>query len=233
VFRVQGSYEQAYELCNKACAKFGWYNRNAAINPYLVEGKKTGGMELAEQLADDPPQWVAASVGDGCSIAGIHKGIVSMKAVGVTNWTAKMLGVQAAGCDPVARACETGKLDRSARGDTYADSINVEIPRNWRKAVNAVHESRGAFVTASDQLIMKATALTGRLSGVFAEPAASAAVAAIAVARHRGILKADADVVAFITGNGLKDVTGALKSVGKPNDIEPKLDAVAKIVEKK
>src|SRR5207302_1200979 len=70
VFRVQGLYEQAYELCNQACERFGWYNRNAAINPYLVEGKKTGGLEVAEQCADDPPQWISASVGDGCSIAG-------------------------------------------------------------------------------------------------------------------------------------------------------------------
>jgi threonine synthase len=231
VFRVEGTYEQAYGLCNRACARFGWYNRNAAINPYLVEGKKTGGMELAEQLAEDPPQWVSASVGDGCSIAGIHKGIASMKAVGVTTWTARMLGVQSAGCDPVARAFRSGTLDRSGRGDTYADSINVAIPRNWRKAVNAVRESGGAFITATDEQIMKAAAVTGRLSGVFAEPAAAAAVAGIAVAREQGILGPEADVVAFITGNGLKDVAGALKAVGAPHDIAPSLDAVARIVE--
>ena len=231
VFRVQGTYDQAYELCNQACAKFGWYNRNAAINPYLVEGKKTGGMELAEQLADDPPQWVSASVGDGCSIAGINKGIAQMKAVGVTNWSARMLGVQAAGCDPIARAFESGKLDRSGGGDTYADSINVAIPRNWRKAVNAVRESGGAYVGATDEQIMNAVRLTGRLSGVFAEPAAAAAVAGIAVARQRGILAADADVVAFITGNGLKDVAGALKAVGEPNDVPPSLDAVAGVLD--
>ena len=156
VFRVQGTYAQAYDLCNQACSKFGWYNRNAAINPYLVEGKKTGGMEMAEQLADDPPEWVSASVGDGCSIAGVHKGIASMKAVGITDWSAKMLGVQAAGCDPVARAFETGKLDRSGKGDTYADSINVAIPRNWRKAVNCVRDSGGAYVAATDEEIMQA-----------------------------------------------------------------------------
>jgi len=230
VFRVQGTYDQAYELCNQACGKFGWYNRNAAINPYLVEGKKTGGMELAEQLADDPPQWVSASVGDGCSIAAMYKGIAEMKSVGVTNWTARMLGVQAAGCDPVARAFETGKLDRSGKGDTYADSINVAIPRNWRKAVNAVRESNGAYVTATDQQIMEAVKQTGRLAGVFAEPAAATAVAGIAVARQRGILNADSDVVAFITGNGLKDVDGALKAVGLPHDIAPSLDAVEGLI---
>jgi threonine synthase len=231
VFRVQGTYAQAYELCNQACAKFGWYNRNAAINPYLVEGKKTGGMELAEQLADDPPTWVSASVGDGCSIAGMHKGIESMRAIGISDFSAKMLGVQAAGCDPVGRAFETGKLDRSGGGDTYADSINVAIPRNWRKAVNAVRESGGAYVAANDDEIMKAVRLTGSLTGVFAEPAAATAVAGLAVARQRGILGPDADVVAMVTGNGLKDIAGALKAVGDPHDVEPSIDALSRVVE--
>jgi threonine synthase len=233
VFRVQGTYAAAYELCNQACERFGWYNRNAAINPYLVEGKKTGGMELAEQLADDPPQWVSASVGDGCSIAGVHKGIESMRAVGVTNWSAKMLGVQAAGCDPLTRAFRDGTLDRSGKGDTYADSINVPIPRNWRKGVNSVKESGGAYVDASDEQIMKAVKLTGRLSGVFAEPAGATAVAGIAAACEQGIVGPDADVVAVISGNGLKDVAGALKAVGDPHDVEPSMDAVSRIVERR
>jgi threonine synthase len=230
VFRVQGTYAQAYDLCNQACARFGWYNRNAAINPYLVEGKKTGGMEVAEQCADDPPQWISASVGDGCSIAGIFKGIEEMKAVGVTGWTARMLGVQAAGCDPVARAFATGRLDAPQDSQTYADSINVAVPRNWRKAVNAVQRSDGRYVTVSDEQIMAAVPLTGRLTGVFAEPAAAAAVAGIAVARQQGILSAQSNVVAVITGNGLKDVSGALRAVGQPNDIAPDIGAVEKLV---
>jgi threonine synthase len=232
VFRVQGSYAQAYELCNQACDAFGWYNRNAAINPYLVEGKKSGGMELAEQLADDPPEWISASVGDGCSIAGIHKGVESIRAIGVTNWSARMLGVQAAGCAPVMGAFETGTLDRRGAGDTYADSINVPVPRNWRKAVSAVRESNGAYVAVSDDEIMRAVRETGRFTGVFAEPAAATAVAGIAAARACGILNEKSDVVAMITGNGLKDVAGAIKAVGQPNDIEPSLDAVKRIVSK-
>ena len=232
VFRVQGAYAQAYELCSEACRRFGWYNRNAAINPYLVEGKKTGGLEVAEQCADDPPDWVACSVGDGCSIAGVHKGIVEMKAVGVTSWSARMLGVQAEGVAPIAEAWRTGRLDRSGAGDTYADSINVPIPRNWRKAVNAVRECDGAYVTASDAQIMQAVALTGRLTGIFAEPAAAAAVAGIGVARQQGLLHAKSDVVAMITGNGLKDIQGALRAVGQPYDVPPSIEAVVRIVEK-
>jgi threonine synthase len=233
VFRVQGTYAQAYELCNQACEKFGWYNRNAAINPYMVEGKKTGGMEIAEQCADDPAEWVSASVGDGCSIAGVAKGLEQMREVGIVDWTAKMLGVQAAGCAPIMEAYGAGKLNWDFSGDTYADSINVAVPRNWRKAVNCVKGCCGAYVGATDQQIMDAVKLTGRLTGVFAEPAGATAVAGIAVAREKGILDSRSNVVAVISGNGLKDVAGALKAVGEPNDIAPELGAVEKVVEGK
>jgi threonine synthase len=234
VFRVRGAYSQAYDLCNQSCQRFGWYNRNAAINPYLVEGKKSGGLEAAEQCQEmegDPPEWVAASVGDGCSIAGIHKGILEMRQVGVTNWSARMLGVQAAGCAPIARAFVDGRLDRSGRGETYADSINVPVPRNWRKAVNCVRQSGGGYVAASDDRIKEAVRLTARLSGVFAEPAGAAPVAGIMVAVEQGILNARSNVLAMITGNGLKDIQGAIAAVGRPYDIEPTMDAVIKIVE--
>ncbi len=237
VFKVLGTYAQAYDLCNQACRRFGWYNRNCAINPYLVEGKKTGGLELAEQCADDPPDWVAASVGDGCSIAGMHKGLVEMKAVGLISWQARMLGVQAAGVAPIEQVWKrfpSGALPTKFppcddRG-TYADSINCPVPRNWRKAVNAVRDSNGAYVAVSDEQIMESVRLTGRLSGVFAEPAAAAAVAGIAEARRRGLLDARSSVVAMITGNGLKDTAGALRAVGKPHEIEPDLARVAALV---
>lgn len=230
VFKVRGTYAQAYDLCTAACEEFGWYNRNAAINPYLVEGKKTGGLEVAEQCSDDPPDWVACSVGDGCSIAGVHKGLDQMRRIGLIDWSARMLGVQAAGVAPIAKAAETGRLERDNAGDTYADSINVPVPRNWRKAVAAVRDSGGAFVTVGDEQIMQAVREAGRLAGVFAEPAAAAAVAGVAEARRRGVVSADASVVIMITGSGLKDIAGAVRAVGGPYEIEPNLVEVAKIV---
>jgi threonine synthase len=155
-----------------------------------------------------------------------------MRKIGFTNWSAKMLGVQAAGCDQICRAFETGKLDRSGVGDTYADSINAPIPRNWRKAVNCVRESGGAYVAVTDEEIMKSVPLAGRLSGVFAEPAGATAIAGVIAARQRGIMGADADVVAVVSGNGLKDIAGALKAVGGPNDVELSIEAVSRVVEK-
>jgi threonine synthase len=92
-----------------------------------------------------------------------------------------------------------------------------------------VRQSEGAFVTATDEQMMQAVRDTGRLAGIFAEPAAAAAVAAIGVARQQRLLNDHSDVLAMITGNGLKDIAGALKAVGKPHDIEPSLDAILKV----
>lgn len=232
VFKVMGSYDEAYRLCRQACDHFGWYNRNAAVNPYLVEGKKTGGLEVAEQCLDDPPTWIAASVGDGCSIAGVWKGIRTMKELGLTNWTARMLGVQAEGVAPITAAFATGRLDRNGSGDTYADSINCPVPRNWRKAVDAVRESGGAYVNVADDEIRRAVLETGRLTGVFAEPAAATAVAGIVRARAAGILGPQDSVLAMITGNGLKDIHGAMSAVGQPHVIAPDFGEVERIVER-
>lgn len=232
VFRVQGTYDEAWRLCMDACREFGWYNRNAAVNPWLVEGKKTGGMEIAEQLMDDPPDWVSASVGDGCSIAGISKGIRQMREVGVISWECRMLGVQAEGVAPIAEAFKAGRLDRSGGGDTYADSINCPVPRNWRKAVNEVRQSGGVYTTVTDGEILEAVRRTGRHAGIFAEPAAAAAVAGVARARADGIIGPKDHVVAVISGNGLKDVAGAMRAVGGPVDIPPSLDAVHTEVQK-
>jgi threonine synthase len=231
VFRVRGTYDEAWRLCMKACEAFGWYNRNCAVNPYLVEGKKTGGMEIAEQCADDPPEWVAASIGDGCSIAGVWKGLRQMHEAGVTDGRPRMLGVQAEGVAPIAKALRGGRYAPGADGTTYADSIDCPVPRNWRKAMNAIRESDGTCVTVTDDEIRRAVRETGRLTGVFAEPAAAAAVAAIATARRDGVLGASASVVAVISGNGLKDIAGARSAVGEPHAIAPDLDAVRRIVQ--
>ncbi|MDK2972177.1 MAG: threonine synthase [Candidatus Sumerlaeota bacterium] len=232
VFKVQGSYDQAWRLCMKACDAFGWYNRNCAINPYLVEGKKTGGLEIAEQCVSDPPDWVSASVGDGCSIAGIWKGLRQMNEVGFTNGRPKMLGVQAVGVAPIAKAFNGAPFKPGADGVTYADSIDCPVPRNWRKALNAVRESNGIYVTPNDEEIRAAVRETGRLTGCFAEPAAAAAIAGIATARRNGILGPKDSVVAVISGNGLKDIAGARSAIGEPNVVPPEFGEIERIVEK-
>ena len=152
VFKVEGTYADAYDLCMQACSQFGWYNRNCAINPYLVEGKKTAGLEVAEQCADDPPDWVACSVGDGCSIAGVWKGLEQMQAIDFVDWKPRMLGVQAEGVAPICKAFDTGRLEIISDGDTYADSINV---RSRATGARPPTQSKRATVSWSPPLMTK------------------------------------------------------------------------------
>lgn len=231
VFRVRGTYEDAWELCRQACERWGWYNRNCAVNPYLVEGKKTCGLEIAEQMDWQPPEWVAVSVGDGCTIAGIWKGLREMKALGLIRRTPRMLGVQAEGAAPVTSAFRTGKPLEPVDAHSIADSICVGVPRNWKKAVDAVRDSGGTMVNVSDEEIVEAIGHTGRLAGVFAEPAAAAAVAGLRRALAEELLPRRASALAVITGNGLKDVRSAARAVSGPHDIAPSIEAVAGIVE--
>ena len=97
MLRVRGTYEDAFQLCQRSCEKWGWYNRNSGMNPYLVEGKKTVGLEIAEQLGWETPDWVAVSVGDGCTIAGVWKAFRELKTLGLIERTPRVLGVQAEG----------------------------------------------------------------------------------------------------------------------------------------
>jgi threonine synthase len=228
VFSVAGPYDDAYRLCSAACERFGWYNRNCAINPVLVEGKKTCGLEIAEQsvLAGRMPDWVAVSVGDGCTIAGIAKGLTEMHALGVIERVPRVLGVQAAGVAPVEYAFKHDKLPATCDRTTIADGINVQVPRNWRKAVNYIRAAEGEVVSVSDEAILAALKLAGKY-GAFGEPAAAAGVAGIKAAREAGIIGADESVLGVITGSGLKDTASAMKAAGKPIEVEASLDQVA------
>jgi threonine synthase len=227
VFAVKASYDHAYDLCSKACQVFGWYNRNCAINPVLVEGKKTAGLEVAEQCRDlgIVPDWVAVSIGDGCTIAGIWKGLRQMLELGVIDRVPRLLGVQAAEVHPLTYALEHDALPPPSDGKTIADSIDVQVPRNWRKAAHALRDSHGELISASDEAILEAMRLAGR-HGIYAEPAAAAALAGVVAAIDAKIIAPHDRVVTMITGSGLKDTRSAIRAGGKPIPIEPSVDAV-------
>jgi threonine synthase len=221
VLRVRGSYEQAFQLCQQSCERWGWYNRNSGINPYLAEGKKTVGLEIGEQLGWEPPDWVAVSVGDGCTIAGVWKAFRELHALRLAARMPRILGVQAEGAAPVTAAFRTGEDLRPIEPRTIADSIAVGVPRNWKKAVLAVRESGGTMINVADEEILDAMRYTGRLAGIFAEPAAATAVAGLRRAVSEGTVGRRASAVAIVTGNGLKDVRSAKCAAGNPFDIPP------------
>jgi threonine synthase len=183
------SYERAFELCQQAVAEFGWFDRNAALDPRLVEGKKTCGIEIGLQTADRPPDWVSVSVGDGCTIAGIAKGSKEAVRFGPALATPRLLATQARRVAPLARAFAEGRNEWDVRpSDSVASSIAVADPRNGAKALSAVRESGGVFVDVDDGEIIAAREEL-RAHGIVADPAAVAGIAGIRRAREEGTIQ--------------------------------------------
>lgn len=230
VFSVQGTYDEAWELCMQASAEFGWYNRNCAINPYLIEGKKTVSLELAEQfLRATPgsfPDWVVVSVGDGCTIGGVWKGLREMHRLGLLCRLPRILGVQATGCQPFVTAWRDGNGLTPCEANTLADSIAVGYPRNFTKGMRAVTESGGAFVAVSDEEILASITMLARKAGVFGEPAGVACAAGVMRAVESGIIGHTESVALIVTGNGLKDIQSAIRAAGHALKVKPEMEEV-------
>ena len=224
VISVQGSYEETFELSKQAVDRWGWYNRNAAINPYLSEGKKTVALEIMEQLSWQVPDYIAISVGDGCTIAGLWKGLKDLYAIGFIDRLPRLISAQAEGCCPINRAIAENKPWEPMEENTLADSIAVGVPRNADKALTAIRESDGIVVNVSDQEIMAAPQLLGRTCGVFGEPAGVTGAAGVKKLCEQGVIGKDDTVVSVVTGNGLKDVANAIKAAGEPISIPSDMD---------
>ena len=226
VISVQGSYEDTFELSKAAIDRWGWYNRNAAINPYLSEGKKTVALEIMEQLNWEVPDYIAISVGDGCTIAGLWKGLKDLYAIGFIDRLPRLISAQAAGCCPLNRAIAENKPWHPMEENTLADSIAVGVPRNADKALMAIRESNGLVVNVTDEEIMAAQKLLGRRCGVFGEPAGVTGTAGLKKLCAEGKIEKDATVVSVVTGNGLKDVANAIAFCGEPISIPGQMDAL-------
>lgn len=241
VLLVNGSYDDAFELCLQATEAFGWYCRNTAFNPYMAEGKKTVVYEIYDQLkrVEDKetnyqlstvnyqlPTHLFVSVGDGCIISGVYKGLRDLAGIGVLPTLPKLMGVQAAGSAYLyeAWAQNADVLTKPPiAAQTVADSISAGLPRDRVKAMTAVRHTEGAFIRVSDAQILAAIPALAQNSGVFAEPAGAAAYAGLLQARQEGSLDSSARVLLLITGNGLKDVTSAMKAVGQAVHVQPTL----------
>jgi threonine synthase len=221
VLAVEGTYDQAFDLCLEASRRFGWYNRNTGFNPYTREGKKTVSFEICEQLGWNVPDLVVVPVGDGNIISGVWKGFLEFQRLGFIARTPKLLAVQAERSAAVVQAAASDGQIRPVSGETVADSISVSLPRDGDAAVRAIRESGGFGVAVGDDAILAAIGQVARGAGIFAEPAAAASYAGLQEAVRRGQVDPRWRIVALITGNGLKDVASAMKVAGEPRVVPP------------
>ena len=232
VLAVRGTYDEAFDLSLEATERFGWYSRSTAFNPVLGEGKKTVALEIWEQLGRSVPDAVVVPVGDGCIIGGVHKGFADLVHLGLADRVPRIYGAQARGSSPLVTAFAAGteQVERIVP-QTVADSISVGQPRDARKALRAARDTGGAFVAVEDAEILDAMRRLARRGGVFAEPAGAAGFAGFRALESVGAFAEGESVVVLVTGNGLKDVSGALKAAeGNPIEIDPDIAAVERAV---
>lgn len=230
VLMVEGTCDQAYDLSLAAAVRYGWYNGNCAANPYVVEGKKTLGFEMAEQLDWRLPDWVVMSVGDGCSIAGVGKALSELFRLGLIDRVPRLLGVQAAAAAPLTEAFYPGSTRvRPVKPVTLADSISIGTPRYATKALRLIRSSGGTMLNVTDREILDAMHLMARCTGIFAEPAGSAALAGLRAARSAGILGPGESAVICATGSGLKDPKAARRAAAEPLHLGPDLEGLSRL----
>jgi threonine synthase len=229
VLPVQGTYDDAFELCLAACREFGWYNRNTALNPFTIEGKKTAALEVARDLAPECPDVVLVPTGDGVILAGIAKGFADLKHCGLIRRTPRLIAAQPEGSAAIVHALRNGAetITPVANAASVADSLVVQAPRNALQCLRVIRASGGGGVAVSDDAIIRAIAELARLTGVFAEPAGAAVLAGLHAALEQDLLDRDERVVLLVTGSGLKDVPAASRAVKRPAPIPANLAAVA------
>ena len=221
VLAVEGTYDEAFDLCLAATERFGWYNRSTGYNPFTREGKKSVSFEICEQMGWQVPDLVVVPVGDGNIISGVWKGFEEFHRIGFIDRLPRLLAVQAEGSDAVVRALEGDGTISPAPGRTVADSIAVSVPRDGEAAVRAVDASGGFAVRVSDDEILAAIVDLARGSGVFGEPAGAASLAGLKKAAAGGVIAPNWTVVILVTGSGLKDIASVMKVSGEPRVISP------------
>ena len=229
VVKVRDGYEAAFALSRQAARAFGWHDRNTGVNPLTLEAKKTVALEIWEQLGRQLPDAVVAPVGDGVTLGALAKGFRELRACGIADRLPRLIGVQAEGCQPIARAWHAGGPLVPVNPRTIADGIAVGAPFSAPMVLRDIRESRGGLVTVSDSSMLQAIGTLATRGGILAEPAGAAAFAALDAALSGGLIERGERIVALVTGTGLKNLH-YLQPSTSPYEVQGRLDEVEQIL---
>jgi len=216
---VAGTYDMAFDLSIEASKKFGWYNRNTAYNPFTIEGKKTVAYEIYEQLNQQSPDNVFVPVGDGVIISGVYKGFEDLLHLGLIEKMPTIYAVQAENSSNLIDNLTNEKFI-SKPSKTIADSISVDIPRNFYMAKKYLLTYSGKTVKISDEEIIMASKFLSMHTGLFSEPASATAYAGMYKMAILGRILKDSKNVVLLTGSGLKDLNAVQSVIEIPKSIK-------------
>jgi threonine synthase len=220
VLQVEGNFDAALEVVRELGRLYA-VNVVNSINPFRIEGQKTGSFEICDALGR-PPAFHALPVGNAGNITAYWKGYREYRDLKVTRSLPRMLGFQARGAAPIV----LGHPVEDPR--TIATAIKIGNPASWKQAVAARDESHGLIDTVTDEEILGAYRALASEDGVFAEPASAASVAGVRKLARRGYFSGfrDRTVVCVLTGNGLKDPNTAVECFGRIGVVKPGLEDV-------
>ena len=228
VLQVKGNFDEALEFVLKLAETHRDIYLLNSINPFRIEGQKSLGYEICEQLNYEAPDRIIIPVGNAGNISAVWKGLKEFYELGLIKKLPKMTGIQAAGSAPIAQAIKANadKIVPVEHPETIATAIRIGAPVSWKKAVNAIRESGGTAETVTDDEILDAQKTLARVEGIFVEPASASSIAGLKKLIRRGVVVGDEKVVCITTGHGLKDPDTAIKQSEKPIEVDAEISAI-------
>ncbi len=232
VLQVRGNFDQALEIVLKLSEKHGGIYLLNSINPFRIEGQKSLGYEICDQLKGEAPDRIIVPVGNAGNISAIWKGFKEFYDLGLIKDLPKMTGIQASGSAPIAQAIKTGSqtIVPVDKPETVATAIRIGAPVSWKKALNAIRESHGTADTVTDAEILDAQKMLARVEGLFVEPASASAIAGLMKLIKDETIDKDERVVCVTTGHGLKDPDTAVKVSEKPIEVDAEIGAIERVL---
>jgi threonine synthase len=232
---VDGNYDDVNRLCAELASDHPtWAFVNVNVRTYYAEGSKTLAFEVAEQLGWRVPDHVVVPIASGSQLVKVHKGFAELHEVGLLDEAphVRVSGAQAAGCSPVATAFSGGSDHiRPQKPATIAKSLAIGNPADGWYALDVVRATGGAVGSVTDDEIVEGIRLLARTEGIFAETAGGVTVATLAQLANQGVVRADEQVVAYVTGLGLKTIDAVSSQVGPTATIAPTIEAFSEAIE--
>ncbi len=223
VIAIDGNFDEALDAVREISSKYPITLVNS-VNPYRIEGQKTGAFEIIDAL-DDAPDYHFIPVGNAGNITAYWKGYKEYFEDKKSTKLPKMMGIQAQGAAPIVLG---HKVDNP---ETIATAIRIGNPASWKYALEAKEESKGMINMVSDDEILEAYRLLAKTEGIFAEPGSIASVAGLI--KYKNLIEKGSKVVCILTGNGLKDPTCAIdNSKAEVHKTTSKIDDIVKIINK-
>lgn len=234
VLSIKGNFDEALEAVTALALEGQLYLLNS-VNPFRLEGQKSIGFEIVDDLGWQSPDRVILPVGNAGNISAIWKGISEFYEAGFIEDRPMMTGIQAEGACPIVNAVRKGKTEIEAveNPETVATAIRIGAPVSSLKALRAIYDSNGHAETVTDEEILSAQKLLARKEGIGVEPASAASIAGLMKLVDQGVVDKGEQVVCIVTGHLLKDPNTAINACVEPLEVEADINKLSEIIKNK